>query len=191
MGRPLRTCAHIVPNKLQQEASERYRTIHQNLASLCNAEKLRGLSGAAEGLKIRRPSGLGGSTPPPGTNVPPSNVGRSMLVGLPTGALANILSLREGRQLGKVNSEDRLRIYGEVNMVAPPKATLRFAHLQPSMDVITFNLSPQSRRVRTEVSEFLGFAMLQILELKLDYRDGLVGFECDPKRVKHFGNSHF
>jgi hypothetical protein len=114
-----------------------------------------------------------------------------MLVGLPTGALANILSLREGRQLGKVNSEDRLRIYGEVNMVAPPKATLRFAHLQPSMDVITFNLSSQSRRVGTEVSEFLGFAMLQILELKLGYRDGLVGFECDPKRVKHFGNSHF
>ncbi len=49
-----KTCAQIVPNRSQQEDSERYRTERQNFASLCNAEKLRGLSGAAEGLKIRR-----------------------------------------------------------------------------------------------------------------------------------------
>jgi len=114
----------------------------------------------------------------------------SMLFGLDTGAFANILSLREGRQLGKVNSEDRLRVHGlngEVNKVYSAKATLRFAHLQqPSMDVVTFDLSPQSRRIGAEVSGFLGFDMLQILELKLDYRDGLVDFQYDPKRVKRF-----
>ena len=54
------------------------------------------------------------------------------------------------------------------------------------MDVVTFDLSPQSRRIGTEVSGFLGFDMLQILELKLDYRDGLVDFQYDPKRVKRF-----
>lgn len=113
-----------------------------------------------------------------------------MLFGLDTGAFANILSLREGRQLGKVNSEDGLRVHGlngEVNKVYSAKATLRFAHLQqPSMDVVTFDLSPESRRIGTEVSGFLGFAMLRVLEVKLDYRDGLVDFEYDPKRVSRF-----
>jgi tetratricopeptide (TPR) repeat protein len=114
----------------------------------------------------------------------------AMLFGLDTGAFANLLSLREGRQLGKVYSEDRLRVHGlngEVNKVYSAKATLRFAHLQqPSMDVVTFDLSPESRRLGTEVSGFLGFAMLRVLEVKLDYRDGLVDFEYDPKRVSAF-----
>jgi hypothetical protein len=109
----------------------------------------------------------------------------AMQFGLDTGAFANILSLREGRQLGKVNSEDLLRVHGlngEVNKVYSARATLRFAHLQqPSMEVITLDLSPLSRRLGTEVSGFLGIAMLRLLEIKLDYRDGLVDFECDPK----------
>jgi hypothetical protein len=114
----------------------------------------------------------------------------ALLFGLDTGAFANILSLREGRQLGKVNSEDRLRVQGlngEVNRIYSAKATLCFSHLrQPSMDVVTFDLSSESRRLGTEVSGFLGFAMLRILELKLDYRDGLVDFEYDKKRVSAF-----
>jgi hypothetical protein len=118
------------------------------------------------------------------------NDSQVMLFGLDTGAFTNLLSLREGRQLGKVNSEDRLRVHGlngEVNKVYSAKATLRFAHLhQPSMDVVTFDLSSQSRRIGTEVSGFLGFAMLRLLEIKLDYRDGLVDFEYDPKRISAF-----
>jgi hypothetical protein len=42
---------------------------------------------------------------------------------------------------------------------------------------------PQSRQLGTEVSGFLGFDMLRMLEVKLDYRDGLVDFGYDPKRV--------
>lgn len=118
------------------------------------------------------------------TNV---NDSPGMLFGLDTGAFANILSVRAGRQVSKVSSEDRLRVYGlngEVNKVYSAKATLRFGHLQqPSMDIVTLDLSSQSRRVGTEISGFLGFAMLRVLEVKLDYRDGLVDFEYDPKRV--------
>jgi len=113
-----------------------------------------------------------------------------VLFGLDTGGFANILSLREGRQLGKLNSEDRLHVRGlngEVNKVYSTKATLRFAGLQqPSMDVVTFDLTPQSRRLGTEVSGLFGFAMLRILEIKLDYRDGLVDFAYDPKRVSAY-----
>jgi tetratricopeptide (TPR) repeat protein len=111
----------------------------------------------------------------------------AMLFGLDTGAFANVLSLREGKLLGKVNSEDQLRVHGvngAVNQVYSAKASLRFGHLQqPRMDIVSFDLSSQSRRIGTELSGFLGFAMLRVLEVKLDYRDGLVDFEFDPKRV--------
>lgn len=114
----------------------------------------------------------------------------AMLFGLDTGAFANMLSVRAGRKVSKVNSENRLRVQGlsgEVSKVYSAKATLRFGHLQqPNLDIITLDLSSQSRHLGTEVSGFLGFAMLRILDVKLDYRDGLVDFGYDPKRVPYF-----
>jgi hypothetical protein len=113
-----------------------------------------------------------------------------LLFGLDTGAFGNLLSLRAGRQVEKVSSENRLRVRGlngEVAKLYSTKATLKFGQLQqPNMDVVTFDLSPQSRRIGTEVSGFLGFSMLRILELKLDYRAGLVDFKYDPSRVPRF-----
>jgi hypothetical protein len=114
-----------------------------------------------------------------------------MLFGLDTGAFSNILSVRAGRQVSKVNSEERLRVHGvngAVNKVySSEKATLRFAHFQQSnLDIITLDLSNISRHTGTEVSGFLGFAMLRQLEIELDYRDGLVDFKYDPKRVSPF-----
>ena len=65
---------------------------------------------------------------------------------------------------------------------------MRFGHLQlPSLDTITIDFSTLSRHTGTEVSGFLGFAMLRVLEVKLDYRDGLVDFVYDPKRIPAFG----
>jgi hypothetical protein len=115
------------------------------------------------------------------------NDSKAMLFGLDTGAFSNILSVRAGRHVSKVNSEERVRVKGlsgEVNQVYSAKATLRFSHLQlPSLETITIDFSTISRHMGTEVSGFLGFAMLRVLEVKLDYRDGLVDFEYDPKRV--------
>lgn len=117
------------------------------------------------------------------------NESKPMLFGLDTGAFSNILSLRAGRQVGKVSSDyrDQVRgLNGEVNKVySSDKATLSFAHLrQSNLGIITLDLSTLSRHMGTEVSGLLGFAMLRQLELKLDYRDGLVDFEFDPKRVR-------
>jgi tetratricopeptide (TPR) repeat protein len=116
------------------------------------------------------------------------NDSKPMLFGLDTGAFTNILSLRAGRQVGKVNSDYRDRVgglNGEVNRVySSDKATLTFGHFrQSNLGIVTLDLSTVSRQIGTEVSGFLGFAMLRRLELKLDYRDGLVDFEYDPKRV--------
>jgi tetratricopeptide (TPR) repeat protein len=119
------------------------------------------------------------------------NDSKSMLFGLDTGAFSNILSVRAGRQFSKVNSEDRVRVHGvngEVDKVySSEKATLRFGHFQqPNLGIITLDLSTTSRHTGTEVSGFLGFAMLRQLEVELDYRDGLVDFKYDPKRVNPF-----
>jgi len=116
------------------------------------------------------------------------NDSKPMLFGLDTGAFTNILSLRAGRQVGKVSSDYRDRVSGlsgAVNQVySSKKATLSFGHYrQSNLGIITLDLSTVSRLTGTEVSGFLGFAMLRRLELKLDYRDGLVDFEYDAKRV--------
>jgi hypothetical protein len=64
---------------------------------------------------------------------------------------------------------------------------LRFGHLQqPNLGILTLDLSTLSRHTGTEVSGLLGFEMLRVLEVKLDYRDGLVDFEYDPKRVNPY-----
>lgn len=113
---------------------------------------------------------------------------KAMLFGLDTGASSNILSARAGRQVSKVRANDRIRVRGlegAVNQVySSEKATLRFGRLrQSNLDIITLDLANISRHTGTEVSGFLGFAMLMLLEVKLDYRDGLVDFEYDPKRA--------
>jgi len=43
-----------------------------------------------------------------------------------------------------------------------------------------------SRHTGTEVSGFLGFALLRQLEEELDQRDELVDFKNDPKSVNPF-----
>jgi tetratricopeptide (TPR) repeat protein len=116
------------------------------------------------------------------------NNSKPLLFGLDTGAFSNILSERAGRQLSKVSSNDRMRVRGlngEVNKVySSEKATLRFGNLQQSnLEIVTLDLSNLSRHTGTEISGFLGYSMLRVLDVKLDYRDGLVDFEYDPKRV--------
>jgi len=98
----------------------------------------------------------------------PTNVNDSkpMLFGLDTGAFGNIRPCA-ARQVSKVSSEDTIRVRGpngQVNKVYSSKAALRFGHLQqPSLDVITLDLSPVSRPTGTEASGFLGFSMLRSL----------------------------
>ena len=118
----------------------------------------------------------------------PTNVNDSkpMLFLLDTGAFDNVLSVRAGKQVGKVKTRYGTRIRGvngEVKKVYSTKVGLSFGHLQqPDLDVITLDLSNLSGHDGTEVSGLLGLAMLQLLQVKLDYRDGLVDLVYDPKR---------
>ena len=117
------------------------------------------------------------------------NDSEPMLFLLDTGSPNNVLSEHAGRQLSKVRSQNRLRIKGmsgDVDRVySSAEATLRFGHLQQkNKDIVTLDLSTMNREDKMEVSGFLGFTMLKLLDVKLDYRDGLVDFEYDPKHRK-------
>jgi len=116
------------------------------------------------------------------------NDSKPMLFGLDTGAFSNVLSLRAGRQVAKVSSDYRDRVNGlsgAVNQVySSAKATLSFGHFrQSNQGIVTLDLSGVSIQTGTEISGFLGFEMLRKLEVKLDYRDGLVDFVYDRKRA--------
>ena len=62
-------------------------------------------------------------------------------------------------------------------------ATLIFGHLaQRNQIITTYDLSHVSRSLGTELSGILGFELLRMLQVKIDYRDGLVDFAYDSKR---------
>jgi hypothetical protein len=97
-----------------------------------------------------------------------------------TGSFANVLSVRAAHQVTKVaDSSMRVKgLSGQVNKVySGEQATLAFSHFrQNNQQIVTFDLSNLCRHTGTEVSGILGFNVLRLLEIKIDYRDGLVDF---------------
>jgi tetratricopeptide (TPR) repeat protein len=110
-----------------------------------------------------------------------------MLFMIDTGSNMNTLSTKEARQVAKVSSDPNVRVKGlsgEVSKVySANKAMIVFGHLaQKNQDIVTFDLSDMSRHFGTELSGILGFQTLHMLQIKIDYRDGLVDFGYDIKR---------
>lgn len=116
------------------------------------------------------------------------NESKAMLFILDTGASLNMISTRAAATVSKVRSEDNLRIKGlsgEVNKVyTTDMATLQFANIrQPNQYMATIDLSPISKNLGIEVSGFIGFPIFRQVEMKIDYRDGLVRFIYDPDKL--------
>jgi hypothetical protein len=81
-------------------------------------------------------------------------------------------------------------IGGTVSEVYTAKqAVIRFGHLsQKNQQMIGFDTTSVSDALGTEVSGFLGFATLRMLDITIDYRDGLANFSYDAKKwneIKH------
>jgi tetratricopeptide (TPR) repeat protein len=106
---------------------------------------------------------------------------------LDSGGFNNLISLAAAREVTKVHGDSNTivkGVSGSVNKVyRADKATLEFGRLrQQNEDLVAFDLTPISDDVGAEISGILGFAMLRMLEVKIDYRDGLVDFNYDAKR---------
>jgi tetratricopeptide (TPR) repeat protein len=102
-----------------------------------------------------------------------------------SGAWNNMITPDAAREVTKVHGDSDTIIKGLSGSVKKVYETgtvvLEFGSLrQTNEDMVAFDLSNISRDVGTEVSGTLGFAMLNLLKLKLDYRDALVKFEYVP-----------
>jgi tetratricopeptide (TPR) repeat protein/predicted aspartyl protease len=115
------------------------------------------------------------------------NDSKPMLFLIDTGSGANLLSTRAGREVTKVRSDPNMHVKGlsgtVANVYSADKATLHFSHFtQQNLDIVSFDLSNISKNTGTEVSGILGFQLLHMLQVKIDYRDGLVDFAYDASR---------
>jgi tetratricopeptide (TPR) repeat protein len=102
---------------------------------------------------------------------------------LDTGGLTNQITPAAAREVTKVHGGSETIITGIGGSVrrvyTADKATLQFGHLrEEDQDLIAFDLTSASQSVGTEISGTLGFATLHGLNIKIDYRDGIVDFEA-------------
>ncbi len=105
-----------------------------------------------------------------------------------TGSFSNVLSTRAARDVTAIRADPSMQIKGMSGSVSQVyranQATLEFGHYaQQNEDIVTFDISNISRQTGTEVGGILGFNMLRILQIKIDYRDGLVDFIYDPHHL--------
>jgi tetratricopeptide (TPR) repeat protein len=112
----------------------------------------------------------------------------SKLFLIDTGAFSDTVSPDAAREATKVHSDSHMQVKGlngsVKNVFSADELTLTFSHFrQPARDMVAFDTSGMSRGTGTEISGTLGFAMLYQMDLKIDYRDGLVDFGYDPNRL--------
>ena len=112
----------------------------------------------------------------------------SMLFEIDSGSSSTMISATAARKITKTYRDDMMTVKGlngTVNKVYSTYAvTLRFNRFaQQNQKVVTFDLSNLSKGVGTEISGLLGFTTLRWLDMKIDYRDGLVDFSYDPMQL--------
>jgi predicted aspartyl protease len=110
---------------------------------------------------------------------------------LDTGAFSTTISPQAAREVTKVRSDyfkQASGISGKVeNVFSADQVTFRFAHLsQKGNGVFSIDTSRISKNVGMEISGFLGANTLDQLTIHIDYRDGLVKFDYDPKRKSKY-----
>jgi len=104
-----------------------------------------------------------------------------------TGGWDNMVTPPFARETTKVHQADDITITGLSGAVKKvytvDHAKIVFAHFkQERENLVAFDLTPISDDVGTEISGTLGFNMLAMLDMKIDYRDGLIDFVYDKKR---------
>jgi tetratricopeptide (TPR) repeat protein len=121
----------------------------------------------------------------------PTRVNNSlpMMFLIDTGAFDNSMTPLAASQVTKISGDDLdtiKGISGEVKKVyVAHKANLQFANFRQNReDLITFSLDGMSNSIGTEIAGVLGFRMLFMLDIKIDYRDGLVDFALG-KNIPH------
>jgi hypothetical protein len=114
------------------------------------------------------------------------NNSESKLFLIDTGAFSNLVSPDAAREVTHVSDDPRMQVKGlsgnVKNVYRGDELTLTFANLrQKNEDIVALDIKNISDSAGTEISGTLGFAMLRMLDMKIDYRDGLVSFAYNWK----------
>jgi predicted aspartyl protease len=119
----------------------------------------------------------------------PTQVGdvRGKLFVLDTGGFKSQITPVAARQITRLRGASDTTVTGINGTVkhvySADNIPLQFGNLpQQSRSLISFDLTPVSNGLGTEISGILGFDLLQSLDIKIDYRDALVDFQYQPKR---------
>jgi hypothetical protein len=119
----------------------------------------------------------------------PTRVGNvpAKLFLIDSGGFETMIDPAIAREVTKVRGDDNTTIKGisgsVKNVFSADKAVLMFGHLrQENQDVVSFDMTSISDSAGTEISGALGFTTLHWLDLKIDYRDGLVDLSYDANR---------
>jgi tetratricopeptide (TPR) repeat protein len=104
-----------------------------------------------------------------------------------TGAWDNIITPEGAKGATKLHTDSDIIVKGLSGKVekvySTGEVTLAFGNFrQHRRDMVAFDMTHLSNNVGTEICGTLGFAMLYLLEIKIDYRDHLVEFTYDPNR---------
>jgi hypothetical protein len=107
---------------------------------------------------------------------------------LDTGANDTFISPEAARRVTDVYHESSIGVQGISGEVKKTymagDLTFRFAQLSERVHkVVAFDMSGTSREIGIEVAGFLGATTWELMTIHIDYRDGLVKFDYDPKRV--------
>ena len=106
---------------------------------------------------------------------------------LDTGSFGNTISPAAAREVTKIYGDSDTTVKGlsgKVNDVFRANdVALTFGHLrQENQDIVAFDTTAMSESAGTEISGTLGFTLLRMLDIKIDYRDGLVDLQFDKNR---------
>jgi predicted aspartyl protease len=110
-----------------------------------------------------------------------------------TGANKDNIDPAAAREVTKVHGDSPVFIKGLSGSVKKvyraDVAVLTFGNLkQENQDIVSFDMTPLSEDIGTQISGILGFNTLYLLDIKIDYRDGLVYFsyDSDPLHLTPF-----
>jgi tetratricopeptide (TPR) repeat protein len=115
------------------------------------------------------------------------NTSSTKLFIIDTGSTLNLISPAAAKEVTKVSRDSQIEVKGlsgnVKNVFSADQVTLTFGNLrQRNLGITSFDTTHISDSLGTEVSGFLGFEVLRMLDIKIDYRDGLVKFEFDANR---------
>jgi len=108
------------------------------------------------------------------------------LMVLDTGAFTTSLDPAVARTVTKVHGDSNIIVHGVTGKVdkvyTADKIEFQFANLRQTVnDVVAFESPSISRSTGLEIAGFIGATALGQVTMSIDYRDGLVKFQYDPK----------